>query len=327
MIKLRARASVCMCVLVSMCGCLYVRKCVYLCTTNPCRPKGNTICRQPMSILDPTPTKTGQSYASHRTEQESDRDRERVGGDIPASDFPYHSHTYSIFYLMHSLLILIFISVSIFFFTLLGCVFLCHPSPVWRTTATDIARTVDCASLSTSLLDACVCTGVRCWGWLVSAIKWTNEGYKTIRFGFLFGVLCWLLFLFGSLRFHFCSFFFVLRQSILLLYVFPFSCRPLGWSLYLYLFVGSKGMSREVREGGHAKCLCVRWSILFGAAFRHGFGQDLCSVVGCFYLPFGCVCLHGKCPSVHPTVRPTVRPAVRLSRPACRSVLSCVLFM
>lgn len=57
--------------------------------------------------------------------------------------------------------------------------------------------------LSTALLDACVCTGVRCWGWLVSAIKWTNEGYKTIRFGFLFGVLCWLLFLFGSLRFHF----------------------------------------------------------------------------------------------------------------------------
>lgn len=27
---------------------------------------------------------------------------------------------------------------------------------------------------------------LRCWGWLVSAIKWTNEGYKTIRFGFLF---------------------------------------------------------------------------------------------------------------------------------------------
>lgn len=102
-------------------------------------------------------------------------------------------------------------------------------------------------------------------------------------------------------RFGFTSapFFFVLRQSILLLYVFPFSCRPLGWSLYLYLFVGSREKKkRVVREGGHAKCLCVRWSILFGAAFRHGFGQDLCSVVGCFYLPFGCVCLHGKCPSV-----------------------------
>lgn len=142
--------------------------------------------------------------------------------EIPASDFPYHSHTYSIFYLMHSLLILIFISVSIFFFTLLGCVFLCHPSPVWRTTATDIAGTVDCAllSTSTSLLDACVCTGVRCWGWLVSAIKWTNEGYKTIRFGFLFGVLCWLLFLFGSLRFHFSfsssSFFFAPKYFIII---------------------------------------------------------------------------------------------------------------
>lgn len=119
-----------------------------------------------------------------------------------------------------------------------------------RTTATDIAGTVDCAwlSTSTSLPDACVCTGVRCWGWLVSAIKWTNEGYKTIRFGFLFGVLCWLLFLFGSLRFHFFLFSsssFFLRQSILLLYVFPFSCRPLGWSLYLYLFVGSQEGERR----------------------------------------------------------------------------------
>lgn len=114
-----------------------------------------------------------------------------------------------------------------------------------------------------------------------------------------------------------------LRQSILLLYVFPFSCRPLGWSLYLYLFVGSKEGGRGGAGGRHAKCLCACWSILFGAAFRHGFGQDLCSVVGCFYLPFGCVCLHGKCPSA----RPTVRPAVRLSRPACRYVLSCVLFM
>lgn len=38
--------------------------------------------------------------------------------------------TYSIFYLMHSPLILIFISVSIFFFTLLGCVFPSHPCPI-----------------------------------------------------------------------------------------------------------------------------------------------------------------------------------------------------
>lgn len=43
--------------------------------------------------------------------------------------------------------------------------------------------------------------------------------------------------------------FFFLRQSILLLYVFPFSCRPLGWSLYLYLFVGSKEGGRG-RAGG-----------------------------------------------------------------------------
>lgn len=218
---------------------------------------------------------------------------------------------------MHSLLILIFISVSIFFFTLLGCVFLCHPSPVWRTTATDIAGTVDCASLP----DACVCTGVRCWGWLVSAIKWTNEGYKTIRFGFLFGVLCWLLFLFGSLRFHFffSSSSFFLRQSILLLYVFPFSCRPLGWSLYLYLFVGSQ----EGRRRGTCKVLVCLLEYPFWGSVLAWVRQDLCSVVGCFYLPFGCVCLHGK----SPYVCPTVRPAVRLSRPACRYVLSCVLFM
>lgn len=38
---------------------------------------------------------------------------------------------------------------------------------------------------------------------------------------------------------------FFLRQSILLLYVFPFSCRSLGWSLYLYLFVGSQEGGRR----------------------------------------------------------------------------------
>lgn len=47
--------------------------------------------------------------------------------------------------------------------------------------------------------------GIPCWGWLVSAIKWTNEGYKTIRFGFLFFWLLSALFssllFFASLRF------------------------------------------------------------------------------------------------------------------------------
>lgn len=175
--------------------------------------------------------------------------------------------------------------------------------------------------LSTALPDACVCTGVRCWGWLVSAIKWTNEGYKTIRFGFLFGVLCWLLFLFGSLRFHFLfssSSFFCAKVFYYYMYFLFLVDLWVGHFICTYSWA-----AKREEEGGHAKCLCACWSILFGAAFRHGFGQDLCSVVGCFYLPFGCVCLHGK----SPYVCPTVRPAVRLSRPACRYVLSCVLFM
>lgn len=61
---------------------------------------------------------------------------------------------------------------------------------------------------------------------------------------------------FASLRFGLVSF---LRQSILLLYVFPFSCRPLGWSLYLYLCEGGGWIGV-----GHAKCL----SILFVPAGR-----------------------------------------------------------
>lgn len=127
-------------------------------------------------------------------------------------------------------------------------------------------------------------------------------------------------------RFGFTSapFFFVLRQSILLLYVFPFSCRPLGWSLYLYLFVGS----RE-RGGGDMQSACVCAGVSF-LGQRSGMGS-----VRIYAQSLGVsICLLGVFaytanvrPSVRPTVRPTVRPAVRLSRPACRYVLSCVLFM
>lgn len=132
-------------------------------------------------------------------------------------------------------------------------------------------------------------------------------GYSSylVRFGFTSSCSPLLLFFCAKVFYYYMYFLFLVD-----LWVGHFIC-TYSWA------------AQREEEGGHAKCLCACWSILFGAAFRHGFGQDLCSVVGCFYLPFGCVCLHGKCPSA----RPTVRPAVRLSRPACRYVLSCVLFM
>lgn len=114
-------------------------------------------------------------------------------------------------------------------------------------------------------------------------------------------VLCWLLFCYIYVYIYFFLVFFSsTRQSILLLYVFPFSCRPSG---LVTLFVPIHG--HELGHGqGHAKCSVYP----FGAMSWHGFGRDLCSVVGCFYLPFGCVCLHGKCPFVPLSVRPFVCP-------------------
>lgn len=94
--------------------------------------------------------------------------------------------TYSIFYLMHSPLILIFISVSIFFFTLLGCVFsqpsLPHPLPV----LSQLCLLMSWIPVWVGFVRPHRLFGsLALWMWLVSAIKWTNEGYKTIRLGFL----------------------------------------------------------------------------------------------------------------------------------------------
>lgn len=117
MIKLRAWASVCVCVWGSVCGS----------TTTPCRAKATQSVDNPCPSTRPTHTHTiRQSRAISCVP--SDRAKSRVVEGWGYQGIPTsNSHTYSIFYLMHSLLILIFISVSIFFFTLLGCVFLCHP--------------------------------------------------------------------------------------------------------------------------------------------------------------------------------------------------------
>lgn len=62
---------------------VWVFVCLQVCVSmyyNPLQTQGNPICRQPVSILDPTLTETGQSYASHRTGQQSVRKRGEVGG-------------------------------------------------------------------------------------------------------------------------------------------------------------------------------------------------------------------------------------------------------
>jgi len=184
---------------------------------------------------------------------------------------------------MHSLLILIFISVSIFFFTLLGCVFLSHPFCLLSVESL----------LSESWLESC-------WGWLVSAIKWTNEGYKTIRFGFLFfrvllatSSLCVFLFCFAPKVFYYYMYFLFLVDLS-------------GWSLYLYLC--------QDTEHGHAKCFCLcmcLWlclCILLGAMSLPWVWSGFMLSRWVFLFAFW-VCLLTRQMSV------------------CPLVLSCVLFM
>lgn len=155
--------------------------------------------------------------------------------------------TYSIFYLMHSLLILIFISVSIFFFHF-----------AWlRFSLPSVQLSVDSAHFALVAFESWFWSRLQSWlwGWLVSAIKWTNEGYKTIRFGFLFSVfeslyslslflssLASLSLLHYSILFCFCflfSLFLFLLAKVFYYYMyFLFLVDLLGWSLYLYLAMG-----------------------------------------------------------------------------------------
>lgn len=223
---------------------------------------------------------------------------------------------------MHSLLILIFISVSIFFFTLLGCVFPSHPLLAIPAL---FAHVLDC-SLGLGWVRSCpvLCSfGLVPWMWLVSAIKWTNEGYKTIRFGFLsFRFVSFLLVAaasfasFGFLRAFFGSLCFFSRISILFIIIcvwvgyilYPsYICFPFGFGHFICLYLANAKCFVSFLAGIAQGSRASRAPTGFGFRVR---GFMLMLVFWEFL--FGVrVCYISPTPSVSPS----------------GFVLSCVLFM
>jgi len=100
------------------------------------------------------------------------------------------------------------------------------------------------------------------WMWLVSAIKWTNEGYKTIRLGFL--------------SFRFVSFLLVAPVSFGFLLAFFGTLRFFSHKRFIYYYMcvdGWVGISYLVRVWSlylFVPCQCKVFCILFGRHFVGG---------------------------------------------------------